>query len=67
MKNMSKKTEKKLEKCQSYKIFGKYQSEGEEGKDRARINQLLLFFHIVLTRPNTVIRDFRTVNLVVQY
>ena len=44
MKNLSKNPEKKLEKCRSYKIFGKYQSEGEEREDRAHKNQLLLFF-----------------------
>ena len=43
-KKLSKNPEKKVHNSRSYKIFGKYQSEGEEGEDRAHINQLLLFF-----------------------
>ena len=66
-KKLSKNPEKKVHNSRSYKIFGKYQSEGEEGEDRAHISQLLLLFYIVLTRSKTVIRDFHTVNLVVQY
>ena len=44
MKKIQKIAEKKLEKNPSYKNFGKYQSEGEEGGDRAHISQLLLLF-----------------------
>ena len=43
-KKLSKNPEKKVHNSRSYKIFGKYQSEGEERQDRAQKNQLLLFF-----------------------
>ena len=44
VKKIQKIAEKKLEKNPSYKNFGKYQSEGEEGGDRAHISQLLVLF-----------------------
>ena len=67
MKSMSKNSEKKLEKNRSYKIFGKYKSEGEEGEGSRSYKSAFGPFYIVLTRSKTVIRDFHTVNLVVQY
>ena len=65
MKSMSKNSEKKLEKNRSYKIFGKYKSEGEEVEGSRLYKSAVA--PLVLTRSKTVIRDFHTVNLVVQY
>ena len=62
---MSKNSEKRLEKNRSYKIFGKYKSEGEEVEGSRLYKSAVA--PLVLTRSKTVIRDFHTVNLVVQY